>query len=49
MNCPQCGALMYKRTHSGKKLPYWTLNCSSCRFIIFYRGSTNEENISNKI
>jgi ssDNA-binding Zn-finger/Zn-ribbon topoisomerase 1 len=42
MLCPQCNAPMVKKTHSGRTSPYNTLNCTHCRFVIFYRGNIQE-------
>ena len=38
MLCPQCSAPMVQRSHSGHHSPYYTLNCTHCKFVIFYRG-----------
>ena len=38
MLCPQCTAPMVQKTHAGRQSPYFTLNCTHCKFVIFYRG-----------
>ena len=41
MLCPQCNAPMSKHSHNGLQSPYFTLNCSHCKFTVFYRGQLN--------
>ena len=41
MLCPQCNAPMSKHSHNGLQTPYFTLNCSHCKFVVFYRGQLN--------
>ncbi len=43
MLCPQCNAPMLRKFHTGRVAPYHTLNCTHCRFVIFYRGVTSED------
>lgn len=43
MLCPQCSAPMIRKFHQGRIAPYHTLNCSHCKFVIFYRGIGGED------